>query len=90
MRASIGLPGLLLAGAAPPPAYTLTGTLPLGAPDRWGYVKADPVMPRLYAAHGDRITVIDTGAMAIIGEIPLGGGAHAVAVLPRTSSDRVL
>ena len=80
MRASIGLAALLLAGAAPPPAYTLTGTLSLGAPDRWGYVKADPVMPRLYAAHGDRITVIDTEAMAVEGEIVLGGAAHGVAV----------
>ena len=84
MRIPAALAILLLAGAAPPPAYTLTGTLPLGAPDRWGYVKADPERPRVYAAHGDRITVIDTDSMTIKGQISVGGAAHGTAVLPRT------
>lgn len=84
MRRLAGLAALLLAGAAPPPTHSLTATLVLGDPDRWGYIKADPVMPRMYAAHGDRVTVIDTAAMVIAGEIKLGGAAHGVAVLPPT------
>lgn len=84
MRISASLAILLLTAAAEPPAYTVTGTLPLGAPDRWGYVKADPRMPRVYVAHGDRITVVDTETMAVVGELKLGGAAHGVAVLPLT------
>ena len=84
MRIFAGLALLFLTGAAPSPTHILTETLPLGGADRWGYVKADPILPRVYAAHGDRITVIDTAAMAIIGEIKLGGAAHAVAALPST------
>lgn len=87
-RAGCAAAALLLAASASSraaePAYAVAATLPLGAPDRWGYVKADPAAPRLYAAHGDRFTVIDTAAMAVVGELRVGPGAHAVAVLPKT------
>ena len=39
------------------PAYHVTKTVALGAPDRWDYVVFDPGSDRVYVSHGDRITV---------------------------------
>ena len=55
----------LLQGAAPAQptiAYRLVATVPLGAPDRWDYVVADPATARVYVAHGDRVTVLDAAS----------------------------
>ena len=53
------LPMAARAQAQPTPGYTLVKTVPLGAPDRWDYVVADPETTRVYVAHGDRVTVLD-------------------------------
>src|ERR1700679_449277 len=71
------------AQAQPAPSYSITKTVPIGAPDRWDYVVFDPVGNRVYASHGDRLSVVDAGSGAAIGTVRLGDGAvsHGVVAL---------
>ena len=67
------------------PGYRLTKTVPLGAPDRWDYVVADPETARVYVAHGDRLTVLDAGTGAIVGRVEgMPGGTHGTAISTAT------
>ena len=76
---SMGLP--LLAAAGKPPAYHLTSTIPLGAPDHWDYLTFDPGSSRLYVAHGDRVTVVDGDTGSLVGSVEgMPGGTHGIAV----------
>src|SRR3984957_17994667 len=52
-----------------PPNYHIAKTVALGAPDRWDYVTFDPGAKRVYVAHGDRVTVVDGGSGAVIGNV---------------------
>ena len=79
------LPMLLAMIAAPAsaagPAYRLVATIPLGTPDRWDYVVADPASHRVYVAHGDRLAVIDGARAAVIGDVAgITGGTHGTAI----------
>src|ERR1700684_1758592 len=49
----------------PAPAWRLTKTIALGAPDRWDALTFDPASGRVYIAHGDRVTVVDGKSGAI-------------------------
>ena len=71
------------AQAQPAPSYSITKTVPIGAPDRWDYVVFDPVGNRAYASHGDRVSVVDATSGASIGTISLGDGAvsHGIVAL---------
>jgi DNA-binding beta-propeller fold protein YncE len=54
----------------------------LGAPDRWDYVVFDGPSKRVYVAHGDEVTVVDSEKAAIIGHITgLAGGTHGIAIV---------
>jgi YVTN family beta-propeller protein len=69
------------AQAQEPPAYTITRSVPLGAPDRWDYVVFDPGSRRVYVAHGDRVTVVDGVSGSIIGQVTgYPGGTHGIAI----------
>lgn len=76
---AIGLaPGLADAQAS----YTITKTIPLGAPDRWDYLTFDASSGRLFISHGDRVTVIDGKGGAILGAVEgLPGGTHGIAIV---------
>jgi YVTN family beta-propeller protein len=68
--------------AAPSPAYQVTRTVSLGAPDRWDYVVFDPASKRVYVAHGDEVTVVDGRAGEVVGHITgMPGGTHGVAIV---------
>jgi DNA-binding beta-propeller fold protein YncE len=54
---------------------------PLSGDTGWDYITADPAMHRVFVAHGDRITVIDSSTHKEIGTIP-ANGAHGVALAP--------
>lgn len=71
------------AHAASVPDYHITATIPLGAPDRWDYVAHDPVSGRVYVAHGDRVSVVDSVSDKVVGAILLGKGAvtHGIVAL---------
>lgn len=75
-------------GAAPNPttsAYVLHQTVPLGAPDRWDYVVADADTHRVFIAHGDRVTVLNSRTGEISGEVVgMPGGTHGIAVSSTT------
>jgi hypothetical protein len=77
-----------LVGAAPvlaadsAPAYKLTKTVPLGAPDRWDYVSFDPASHRVFIAHGTEATVVDGVTGEVVGRVGGLDGAHAVVVVP--------
>jgi len=67
------------------PAYKLTKTLALGAPDRWDYVVFDAATGRVYIAHGDRLSVIDAERGALVGEVQgIHGGTHGTAISTAT------
>ena len=67
--------------AASEPAYAVTKTVPLGAPNRWDYVVFDPSSHRVYVAHGDRVTVVDGHDGAILGQIEgMAGGTHGIGI----------
>ena len=74
---------LLAGGAQAAPLYTLTKSIPIGAPDRWDLLTFDGGSNRVYIAHGDRVTVIDAAAGKVIGNVEgFPGGTHGVAVIP--------
>ncbi|HEX3430353.1 MAG TPA: hypothetical protein VHT03_05655 [Rhizomicrobium sp.] len=64
------------------PAYHITKSIPLGAPDRWDYLTFDPASERLYVSHGDRVTVVDGKSGDILGQVEgLPGGTHGIAIV---------
>jgi YVTN family beta-propeller protein len=65
------------------PAYTVTKTVPIGAPDRWDYVVFDSVSSRVYASHGNVVSVVDGRSGAAIGTINVGADAvtHGIVAL---------
>jgi DNA-binding beta-propeller fold protein YncE len=81
--ASLGLACLGSADAQPAPAYQVTKTVAIGAPDRWDYVVFDPVSARVYASHGNVVSVVDGHSGASIGTISVGPDAvtHGIVAL---------
>jgi DNA-binding beta-propeller fold protein YncE len=85
----MGLATALLAGVALPaasaPAYVLAKSVPLGAPDRWDYVVFDADTGRVYAAHGDRVEVVDASSGALVGQVTgIPGGTHGIGISIKT------
>lgn len=79
LAAMLGLAGP--AYAAPAALYKLVASIPLGQGDRWDYVTYDPYSRRVFVAHGDHVTVVDTVKDVVVGEIgPLPGGTHGIAL----------
>src|SRR5271170_6867506 len=63
------------------PTYRLTSTVSLGGPDSWDYLTYDESSHRVFVAHFDRVTVVDTASGTVIGEIMgFPGGTHGIAV----------
>src|SRR5262249_53148844 len=64
------------------PAYHVTKTVALGAPDRWDYLVHDGPSHRLYVAHGDRVTVLDSISGSILGNVVgMPGGTHGIGIV---------
>jgi DNA-binding beta-propeller fold protein YncE len=65
------------------PLYTITKSVPIGAPDRWDLLTFDADSHRVYIAHGDRVTVVDGQSGDLIGSIEgYAGGTHGVVIVP--------
>lgn len=61
--------------------YKIAKTIPLGPGERWDYVTFDSDSGRVYASHGDHVTVVDGTSGAHIGDIgPLPGGTHGIGI----------
>jgi YVTN family beta-propeller protein len=69
------------AGAQQAPTYTVSKTVPIGAPDRWDYVVFDPGSSRVYVSHADKVTVLDGKSGSAIGTIDVGGTTHGIATV---------
>src|ERR1700722_2974722 len=77
---------LALAGTADAqqaPSYSVTRTVPIGAPDRWDYVVFDPVSGRVYVSHANIVSVVDGHSGQSIGTINVGADAatHGIVAL---------
>jgi YVTN family beta-propeller protein len=74
--------GSFAASFAQAPAYHVTKTVPLGAPDRWDYLVYDGPSHRLYVAHGDRISVLDGKNGSVLGTVQgMPGGSHGIGIV---------
>jgi YVTN family beta-propeller protein len=62
------------------PSYTLTKSVPLGAPDNWDYVVFDPVSDRVFIGHSTETTIVDGKSGAIVGHFAGLNGAHGTAI----------
>jgi YVTN family beta-propeller protein len=62
------------------PTYTVTKTIPLGAPDKWDYLSFDAASHRVFVAHADHTDVIDAATGAILGKLAGLSGAHGQTV----------
>jgi YVTN family beta-propeller protein len=71
--------GVHAASAAP--LYTVTHSVPLGAPDKWDYVYLDSVAQRVYVAHGTEISVVDAASLKPAGTLTGIQGAHGVLIV---------
>ena len=74
----LGIPAAFAETAA---RYSVTKTVLIGTPDRWDYVVFDPVMNRVYASHGEDVTVVDGTTGALLGTIEVGGVTHGIAAV---------
>jgi YVTN family beta-propeller protein len=70
------------ANAPTPPAYTVEKTVPLGAPDRWDFVRYDSASNRVFISHRTKIDVVDVAQGKVVGQIANIGESHDVVVVP--------
>ncbi len=54
----------------------------VGGEGGWDYLSTDAAAKRLYVSRGNRITVVDTDAEKVVGELTDTPGVHGVAVVP--------
>jgi hypothetical protein len=60
-----------------PPAYHVTKTVMLGAPERWDYVVFDPSTHDVFVSHDDRVSVVDGRTGMIVGTVEgMPSGTH--------------
>ena len=75
--------------AASAPAYKITKSVALGAPDSWDYLTYEPTSHRVYVAHGNEITVVDSRSGDILGRVGVAGvnGVTAIPALGKGYTD---
>jgi YVTN family beta-propeller protein len=67
------------------PAYHVTKTVMLGAPERWDYVVFDPSTHDVFVSHDDRVSVVDGRTGAIVGTVEgMPGGTHGFGISAAT------
>ncbi|HEY2009869.1 MAG TPA: YncE family protein [Rhizomicrobium sp.] len=82
LLAAAFLLGSTAASFAQTPAYHVTKTITLGAPDKWDYLVYDGPSHRLYVSHGDRLTVLDGRSGNMLGEVQgMPGGTHGIGIV---------
>lgn len=64
------------------PDWHLVQSVKLGPPDRWDFVTLGPDGARVYVAHQDKISIVDTKTGALVGAAGPIAGAHGIAVVP--------
>ena len=66
--------------AAAAAGYHIVARIPIAGDTGWDYVTADSDARRLYVPHGVEVVVLDLDSGAVAGKIPVGRGAHGVAI----------
>ena len=69
------------AATAAAPTYKITKAVPLGAPDGWDYVVFEPTAHRVYVAHSNEVTVVDSRSGEVVGRVAVPG-VNGVALVP--------
>lgn len=65
-------------------SWHLVQSVKLGPPDRWDFVSLGPAGHRVYIAHQDKVSIVDTGSGKRVGVIAPIAGAHDAVVVPST------
>lgn len=74
-----------MAAADGPPAYRVTKTVMLGAPERWDYLVFDPSTHDVFVSHDDRVSVVDGHTGTIVGTVEgMPGGTHGFGISAAT------
>ncbi|HVN49045.1 MAG TPA: cytochrome D1 domain-containing protein [Bacteroidota bacterium] len=60
--------------------YHMTGKISIGGEGGWDYISFDAQSHRLFASHGNHVSVISTDSDKVIGDIPKTEGVHGIAV----------
>ena len=79
---AVAVSAALAADTAGAPPYTVVKTVPLGAPDRWDFVRYDPDLDRVFVSHRTKIDVVDATQGKVIGEVAGIGESHDVVAVP--------
>jgi len=87
MAIGLGLFGIALSAAsgadtANTALYTIEKTVALGAPDRWDFIRYEPVSNRVFVSHRTKIDVVDVAQGKVVGEIANIGESHDVIAVP--------
>ncbi len=64
------------------PGYHVVKKTLIGGEGGWDYLFVDAGARRLYLSHGNRVVVLDSDSLNVVGEIPNTQGVHGVAVAP--------
>jgi YVTN family beta-propeller protein len=78
----VTLSAALAANTATVPSYAVVKTVPLGAPDRWDFVRYDPASNRVFVSHRTKIDVVDVAQGKVVGEVAGIGESHDVVIVP--------
>ena len=74
-----------MSSAAPPARvagdYVYTGEIDAGGPGFWDYAALDAASNRLYLAHVDKVSVLDTATRQVVGTVAPFSKAHGVAIV---------
>src|ERR1700736_146115 len=62
--------------------YRIAHEVPLPGDEGWDYLTLEAGGQRLFIAHGTRVQVVDTGTLALVGEIADTPGVHGIALAP--------
>ena len=67
------------------PAYHVTKTVMLGAPERWDYLVFDPSTHYVFVSHDDHVSVVDGRNGTIVGTVGgMPGGTHGFGISAAT------
>jgi DNA-binding beta-propeller fold protein YncE len=80
--AVVGALALLTSHAQASAQYRIAHEVSLPGDEGWDYLTLEAGGQRLFIAHGTRVQVVDTGTLALVGEIADTPGVHGIALAP--------
>jgi DNA-binding beta-propeller fold protein YncE len=80
--AVVGALALLTSHAQAGAQYRIAHEVSLPGDEGWDYLTLEAGGQRLFIAHGTRVQIVDTGKLAVMGEIADTPGVHGIALAP--------